>query len=82
MGQLRGDVTVRTGVESAEESLETYREGLWTPEKVEGDFGAFKAHVLAQKSVDEQVHLVSVATKINGLPGIACASGLGICASR
>ena len=59
MDQSRGDLAVMTGVEIAMESLETYTGGLWSPEKVKGDFRAFKAHVLAQECVDERVRLVS-----------------------
>ena len=49
MDQSLGNLAVKTGVESALESLETYTWGLWTPERVKGDFEAFKAHVLAQE---------------------------------
>ena len=55
MDQSRGDLAVGTGVESAVESLETYTGEPWTPEKVKEDYEAFKAHVLAQESVDERV---------------------------
>ena len=63
--QSLDDLEVETGVESAMESLETYTGGLWIPE-VKGDFGAFKAHVLAQESVAEHVRLVSLASKSDG----------------
>ena len=43
--------------------------GLWTPEKVKGDFEAFKAHVLAQGSVNERVCLVSLAGNSSGFSG-------------
>ena len=69
MDQSLGDLAVKTGVESAMESLETYTGGLWTPKKVKGDFEAFKAHVLTQESVDERVHLVSLAGKSSGFSG-------------
>ena len=66
MDQLLGDLAVNTGVESAMETLETYTGGLWTPEKVTGDFKAFKTHVLAQESVDERVCFVNLAGRSSG----------------
>ena len=84
MDQSLGDLAGKTGAESAMESLETYTGGLWTPEKVKGDFEAFKSHVLAQESVNERVRLVSLAIMSNGSAmgsPVACARGIGICAS-
>ena len=51
MDQSLGDLAGKTGAKNAMESLETYTWGLWTPDKVKGDFEAFKAHVLAQGSI-------------------------------
>ena len=62
-------MAVKTGVESAMKSLETYTGVLWAPEKVKGVFEAFKAHVLAQETVDERVCLVSLAGKSSGFSG-------------
>ena len=54
--------------------------GLWTSEKVKGDFIGdyigFKVHVVAQESAGELVHFVSLALKTNGLE-----RGWELCAS-
>ena len=63
MDQSLGDLAVKAGFESAVESLETCTGRLLTPEKVKGDFGAFKAHVLAQYRVNERVRFFSLASR-------------------
>ena len=52
------------------QSLETDTGGIWIPEKVKGDFNAFKAHALAQESADKRICFVSAAlTNTKGFSG-------------